>query len=262
MSMSYAVETVALTGGAEQIVYRAGDGPPLVWFHGLDGIEPELPILSGLAERFTVHAPLSPGFESVDELREILDLHDLALYYDDLLAALGLESAILAGQSFGAMVAAELAAHFPARASRVVLISPVGLWDDAVPVPDLFAVPLVEIDGFLYGDPGKAPVPADPHDVEAFVRYAQAMTTVAKFLWPIPHRRIERRLHRLTAPVLIVHGELDRWIPASYLEAWTSALPNVVDTRVVAGAGHMVHREEPEQVLAAVDAFTSVGAAA
>ena len=37
-------------------------------------------------------------------------IHDLALHYDDVLDALELESATLVGHSFGAMIAAEVAA--------------------------------------------------------------------------------------------------------------------------------------------------------
>ena len=39
----------------------------------------------------------------------------LVLYYDELLGALGLDSAALVGHSFGGMVAAEIAASFPSR---------------------------------------------------------------------------------------------------------------------------------------------------
>ena len=94
-------------------VFRAGDGPPLVWFHSLYGVEFDSRLIDRLAEHHSVYAPLAPGFNELTELDELWDIHDLALHYDDLFAALELEAVPLAGHSFGAMIAAELAAHVP-----------------------------------------------------------------------------------------------------------------------------------------------------
>src|SRR5579864_5435792 len=48
---------------------------------------------------------------------------------------LGLERPAALGQSFGGMVAADLAATFPRLFSRLVLLSPMGLWRDDAPIP-------------------------------------------------------------------------------------------------------------------------------
>ena len=53
----------------------------------------------------------------------------------------------------GLMVAAELASHCPARVSRLILISPFGLWNDAYPVTDPFTLMYVELPALLYADP-------------------------------------------------------------------------------------------------------------
>jgi pimeloyl-ACP methyl ester carboxylesterase len=70
---------------------------------------------------------LAPGFEDPADLDAIRDVHELAFHYDDLLASIARRSI---GHSFGAMVAAELAAHVPSRVRQLVLIAPIGLWDD------------------------------------------------------------------------------------------------------------------------------------
>src|ERR1700738_2789650 len=118
----------------QQVVYQAGTGPPLVWLHGLYGVEADGALLEALAEHYSVYAPLAPGFADLDELDDIRNIHDLALHYDDVMEALELPAAIGAGHSLGAMLAAELAAHFPSRVSRLVLLSPLGLWNDRYPV--------------------------------------------------------------------------------------------------------------------------------
>jgi hypothetical protein len=87
-------ETVRLASGFEQIVFRGGDGPPLLWLHGLSGVEPDHPLLAALLEHHSVIAPVAPGFHDLAELDEMQDVHDLAIHYDEVLDAVGAESAI------------------------------------------------------------------------------------------------------------------------------------------------------------------------
>jgi pimeloyl-ACP methyl ester carboxylesterase len=46
-----------------------------------------------------------------------------------------------------------------------------------------------------------------------------------------------RDLHRVTAPALVIHGELDPWIPARVADEYAAALPNATLERVP-NAGH------------------------
>ena len=175
---------------------------------------------------------------------DIRDVHDLALHYDDVSEALGLDRISLVGQSFGAMIAAELAAHVPKRVERLVLISPFGLWRDDYPVADLFARPYATIDRILWktGEPSAimddpANFPNDP--VEKAITIVQAMTSVAKFIWPIPDKGLRRRLHRVTAKTLVVFGADDAFVPAIYADEFATAIPGARKA-VIADAAHMV----------------------
>src|SRR5215208_1151436 len=190
-------ETINLDGGRRQIVYRAGDGPPLVWLHSLYGVEFDAPVIQRLARHHSVIAPFAPGFADLSELDELRDIHDLALHYDDVFDALNLIGIAVAGHSFGAMIGAGLAAHVPTRVSRLVLLSPLGLWHDDHPVADLFGIPNAEVPKLLYADPSRAPGTGQKPDVEAVIALVQGMATVAKFLWPIPDRGLSRRLRRI-----------------------------------------------------------------
>ena len=134
-------EKIKLKNGRYWQVYTGGSGPKLVWLHGLTGIMPNDPLLAALERKHTVIAPVAPGFNDLGEIDEIGNIHELALDYDDLLEHFQIDGAILAGHSFGAMAAAEIAAHFPRRAKQLVLMAPVGLWNDAYPVTDVFAEP-------------------------------------------------------------------------------------------------------------------------
>jgi pimeloyl-ACP methyl ester carboxylesterase len=247
-------ESIALGSNRQSLVYREGDGPPLVWLHSLYGVEPDAPLLAALAGRYTVFAPLAPGFANLDELDQIRDVHDLALHYDDVLEALGLSQPIVAGHSFGAMIAAELASHVPARVSRLVLLSPLGLWNDRHPVADLFGVPPADVPRLLYADLSRAPGSGPQPDVEAVFTLVRGMTTVARFLWPLPDRGLSRRLYRVRAPTLVVHGAQDSFVPAGYADDFVALLPNA-SREIIAGAGHMLTVEALDETLAAVDRF-------
>ena len=235
--------------GREQVVYRAGSGPPLVWLHSLYGVEADAPLIEALAEHYSVYAPLAPGFADLDELNDIHDIHDLAMHYDDVMDALELPEAVVAGHSFGAMLAAELAAHFPSRVSRLVLLSPLGLWNDRYPVADLWGVPAGELPKLLYADPSRAPSTGNSKpDVEKVIALTRGMTTVARFLWPIPDRGLARRLRRVRAPTLVVHGDQDRFVPVQYADDFVRLLSDARRV-LIPGAGHMLLTEALDQVL-------------
>jgi len=252
-------DAIELSKGRTQIVYRAGDGPPIVWLHAADGINPEHPLLAELAGSHTVIAPLAPGFNDLSELDEVQDIHELAMHYDDVMEALGLEEAIVLGHSFGGMIAAELAAHYPKRVGQLVLIAPVGLWNDDYPVIDVFAVPLTELPKVLFADPSLMSAPPDASsredaDIEALVTLVRGMTSVAKFMWPIPDRGLARRLDRISARTLVVFGDADGLVPARYADDFAAGIRDCT-TVIIAGGSHMVPLERSEEVLAAVEGF-------
>lgn len=255
----FAEENIEMPTGQRQVVHSAGEGPPLVWLHSLYGFDPDDPVLQSLVENHSVSAPVAPGMTDLAEIYDVPDVHDLALYYDDLLEAIGLDSVPVVGHSFGAMMAAELACHVPRRVSRLALLSPIGLWNDEQPVADLFAVPYADVAQVLFHDPSKANLASDgsdteERDVERAVALAQAMTTVAKYLWPIPDRGLRRRLHRIQAPTLIAFGEQDAFVPASYGEAFADLVPDA-RSELVGEAGHMVQVEQPLAVASLVTEF-------
>jgi pimeloyl-ACP methyl ester carboxylesterase len=250
-------ETLQLSGGHRVEIFRAGQGRTVIWLHGPHGVRKTDPVIAELAKRYSVVAPLAPGFNNVDELDDIRDVHDLALHYDDVLEALKLDRISLIGHSFGAMIAAELAAHVPKRVERLVLISPFGLWRDDHPVADLFAHPYAAIDRILWksGEPSAAMTdPANfPNDpVEKAVALVQGMTSVAKFIWPIPDKGLRRRLHRVSAETLIVFGADDAFVPAIYADEFAQAIPGARKA-VIPEAAHMVPYERTAEVMRLIE---------
>lgn len=250
-------ETLKLFGGRQVEVQRAGQGPTIVWLHGPHGLRKNDPVIEELAKRYTVVAPVAPGFNNIDELDEVRDVHDLALHYDDVLEALGLDCISLVGHSFGGMIAAEIAAHVPKRVQRLVLISPFGLWRDDHPVTDLFARPYQTVDRILWrtGEPS-GPM-ADPQNfptdpLDKAIGIAQAMTSVAKFIWPIPDKGLRRRLPRVTAHTLVVFGADDAFVPAIYADEFAATIP-AARKAVITDAAHMVPYERTFEVMQLIE---------
>ena len=91
-----AVEERTVSVWRDQIRPRvkiAGQGPPLVFFHGAYGLAWD-PFLDTLAKSNTVYAPEHPGTTpgDPDAIRLLDDLWDLVLYYYEIFDQLGLEA--------------------------------------------------------------------------------------------------------------------------------------------------------------------------
>jgi pimeloyl-ACP methyl ester carboxylesterase len=243
-------------------VLEGGSGTPVVFFHGAGGLLTDNPFLEALAQRYAVFAPEWPGYgESTgDDLLE--DMLDFALHGWDLVDALGLRQPHLIGHSMGGMIAAEMACLAPRDLSRLVLAAPAGLWLDAHPIPDIFAMLPHEIAEVLFVDPARGAAlltgGADLADIEAlkdfYIITQRRLAMAGKILFPIPNRRLSKRLYRLTAPTLVLWGAGDRLIPPAYAAPWKSL---ITDARVqtIEGAGHMLPWEQPEAFVDAVVTF-------
>ena len=173
----------------------AGDGPSLLFFHPLSGLAWS-PLLDRLAEGHTVYAPEHPGTSPGDPqaIREVQTYWELLLSYEELVSKLGLERPVGLGQSFGGMVAADLAASFPPLFSSLVLLSPLGLWLDDAPIPLMEMVSGLpsDVPKYLYAHPGSEAaqaaqaLPADPaQQAKAIAQATWNVGCTTKFAWPI-----------------------------------------------------------------------------
>ena len=243
-------------------VRELGAGAPLLFLHGAGGLLAEEPLLAALAERFRVFAPVWPGFgeEPGEELLE--DMLDFALHGLDVAEALGEGRPHLVGHSMGGMIAAEMACVDNARFGKLALLAPLGLWLDPHPIPDLFATPPWELPALLFADPaaGQKRLLAglDFGNDAALTRFmvdnARRFGSAGKILFPIPNRRLSKRLYRLRAETLLVWGRQDRLVPPAYATRWQELVP---DARLawVEDAGHMLHLEQPAAVAQAIATF-------
>ena len=252
---------IAIRDGAVRFrVLSAGRGPALVYLHSFHDRNCWPPLLERLAERFTVHAPVHPGVQGSEGVEQLDDVVDLGLAYDELLGALRLDSTLVAGHFFGAMMAAEVAALCPGRVRKLCLISPLGLWIDGKPVADVLVLPSAQLDGLLWSDHESEAArswrtwPEDEEEnAAAQIEQTQRLAVMGKFVWPIPDKGLKKRLHRVTAPTLILWGDDDRVNPDVYGQEFARRIRKARVERLV--GGHMLHLESMRAVAAAMTEF-------
>ena len=105
-------------------VERPGDGPPVLLLHGMPGTHLDFAgVMAALPHRHTV-AVDRPGYGWSEG--GPLDYPAQIDLVPELLAALGIERALLAGHSFGGLLALGVAARHPHVAAGLALIAPSG----------------------------------------------------------------------------------------------------------------------------------------
>jgi len=116
------------TGEITYVDLGEGDGPPILFLHGLGGnwqnwLE-NLP--RAAQERRTIALDL-PGFGTSPMPSEEISISLYARLVDELLERLGIGSAVIVGNSMGGFVSADLAINYPARVERLVLAAAAGI---------------------------------------------------------------------------------------------------------------------------------------
>lgn len=248
---------IAPSFGPEIDIYRGGKGAPLVYLHGFASVTPDDEMLAALAQHFEVFAPVQLGRRDLSDLDEMRDIRDLALYYDSLFDHLKLDGITLVGHCFGGMLAGEIAALSPKRIKALALISPLGLWNDAAPVADPFGVPAMALgDLFWRGATrrnDKISLSAADGTAEGMIAQANGMGSIARYIWPIPDKGLRRRLYRITAPSLIVFGDGDALVPASYADDFARAIKGA--RKLMLKGSHMIPFEQPAEIAEAIRAL-------
>lgn len=241
-------------------VWQKGRGQDLLFLHGLTGLKGCEPLLEGLAQSFRVTAPHHPGFGHSTGIESIHDVLDSVLFVSDVIEALELKTPHLVGHSFGGMLAAELAAVAPRNFGRLVLLAPLGLWDESRPVLDFFRLEPRELAISMFharSNPFARMIgAASPDATHSGPYYAliQGMAAAGRLLWPIPDRGLSRRMDRITNQALVLWGQSDRIVSPSYAQLFTDGLPKA-KSAILKKAGHMLPAELPSEVMTAILQF-------
>jgi 2-hydroxymuconate-semialdehyde hydrolase len=245
--------------------------PPLVLLHGggpgVDAGSNWASVRSRLSHDFQCLAPDLLGFGSriagsagiegprawaAARARQVLDLLDRR----------GLERVHLVGNSAaGGAAALALASLAPERIDRLVVMGGAGtgplpaavpFYDD--PTPESMRATL----GRMVADES---VHGTLLDELTAIRLRQALRPGAERAFRSMFAEVADGLPpvdltRIVPPVLALHGECDRVSPVEVSERLVDALPSA-RLRVVAGAGHWIHVDEPDEFCSLVGEFLS-----
>ena len=242
-------------GRVEIYVDVKGEGPPLLFLHPASGLYWD-DFLNRLAERHMVYAPNVPGTgpSPPQVILDVADLLDLVLLYEEAVRKLDLEHVPLVGLSFGGMLAAELAATFPRHFSRLVLLAPIGLWRDDLPLGDWVTAPPEAIPRLFFHDPDSEAARAalasqakSGDEIAAIAAEQWALGCTSRFVWPVPDKGLSRRLHRIDVPTLVIWGREDALVSCEYAEEFASRIPTS-EVVLVGGAGHALEVERLDEV--------------
>ena len=251
--------TVEVNGFPTRI-WRKGSGPKIGFLAGFGGLPRWTPFLDELAKSRTVIVPSLPGFPGGDRGHTVLDSHlDWLLAMREILDLAGLSGADLVGSSVGASMAAEVGALWPASVGKLVLIAPFGLFDEKNPPTDPWAQRGDAVPELMCADPEiwkalKTP-PEGANSIEWPIEQIRANEAAARIFWPLGNTRIEKRLHLIKAPTLLLWGEQDRVMPRAYAEIFAKGISGSVTTKIVAGAGHLADLDKPVEVAGEILGF-------
>jgi len=241
---------------------ESGTGPPIVVLHGIEKLGTEPPLHALLARGGRVIAPAHPGFGGSLLPAWIDSIDDLSYLYLDLLDWLDLNDVILVGSSMGGWIAAEMAVKCCRRLSHLVLVSPFGIKvgdRETRDVPDIFALSPDEVSRLIWHDRARAPdIASLPDDAaEQLLRHQEA---AALFLWePYMHNpKLQRRLHRISVPTLVLRGEFDGLVSEANARAYCAGIPGA-SYAMLAGAGHVPEYERPADLAAHILGFAGLG---
>jgi len=222
-------------GRSEPVVSElTGDGPPLILLHGLAGSarwwRHNVPVLS---RAFRVAAIDLPGFgASHRDARLVLDkaAGQLVATMD----RLGFERAHVVGHSMGGLVAGGLAADYPERVDRLVLVDAGFLSLD----PSIIRRVTGPIAALRWTAPSLLPVVLGDTLRSGPIRMAGATYQILQADW-------QAKLPLISAPTLVIWGEHDTICPPRIGREIIARLPGS-RLVVIRGAAHCPMWERPE----------------
>jgi pimeloyl-ACP methyl ester carboxylesterase len=115
-------------GRGVTVIDGGGDGPPLVFVHGLGGVwQNWLLNLPAFMDSHRVVAIDLPGFGASEMPAGEISIQGYAKTLDAVCEQLEIECPVVVGNSMGGFVGAEMALSYPTRVEKLVLVSAAGL---------------------------------------------------------------------------------------------------------------------------------------
>ena len=222
----------------------AEGGPAVVLVHGLIvSSRYFVPLAERLAADYRVYAPDLPGYGKSAKPSQVLNVPELADALAAWMRAVGLDRAVLIGNSFGCQIVVDFGVRYPDRITRAVLLGP-------TVDPSARSAPR-QVARWLWD------VPREPRSLGLVIARdlsdmgpRRALSTFRYML----RDRIEEKLPQLRVPALIMRGTRDPTVPQRWAEEAARLLP-LGRLVVIPGAAHTLNYNAPLEVARVVHPF-------
>lgn len=245
MSVERRAGSIELSSGT--LSYEnAGSGPPLVWLHPAGGVRWS-PVLERLAESYTLHIPVAPGFDGTERHERVTSMRALAGLFGEFIERVVESKTPLMGHSFGGWAALWLTVRRPELVTQLVVEAPAGFRPEGSP-------PLPSDPGLLrsalFAHPENAPPAIDPAKMVA--NHANLPHYGGGRRWT--DQELLARLPEIEAPALILHGTADQLVPRESVQLVRSRLKHAY-LIYVWDAAHAIQIDQPQRMLEVVESF-------
>lgn len=259
--------------GTPANVVELGEGPPLLFVHGLSGCwQNWLENMPRFANSHRVIAVDLPGFGASPMPREPISIPGYARFLEGVCDELSIDAAAVVGNSMGGHVASELAIASPQRVERLMLVAAAGI-----------SAEHVQRNAVMAG--GRIMAAIATQSAARHERYARrpglrrvALSFVVRHAdllsAPLAHElmsgagkpgflpaleavithRISERLPQIACPTFVVWGEDDRVIPVRDAARFAKLIPDV-RVEILPDTGHVTMLERPATFNALLAAF-------
>jgi len=245
---------------------EAGNGPPIILIHGfLYHTVMWKKNIDALAEKFKVYAIDLWGWGYSERLKE--KEYSFERYGKQIVGfmdALNIKKATLAGQSMGGGISVYVAAHYPERVDRLILVDPAVIPYPMTTIGKIYQFPF--IGEFMNAIPGDALMKNNIKTIwfydknkatEEYCKevlqplcimgsYAGTMFILRNVLKEPYVEKGANLLAKMSIPILIIHGREDKAIPLDRSkklnDLWKGSKLVIFDK-----AGHSPHEEYPEK---------------
>jgi len=261
-------------GRAVHVIDTGGDGPPMLFVHGLGGVWQNwlLNIPAFMGSHRCVALDL-PGFGQSALPAGEVSIQGYARVVDDVCRQLGIDEPVVVGNSMGGFVSAELALAYPTRVAKLVLVSAAGLSTEY-----LHREPLLALGRLWVGVTSRAGAQVDSVVrrtrlrrlfLQTIVRYPERLSVPLTYELVqgagadafIPALRaligysFRERLPKIEVPVLIVWGRNDILVPVEDAELFEQLIGANARKVIFEDTGHVAMMERPSRFNELLAAF-------
>lgn len=246
---------------------NSGSGTPVLMLHGFMGTKAcWLPLIEQLQPACRCISLDLLGFGESGKPKIRYDVATEVAFVRQVVLALQLDSFYILGHSFGGWVASAYALHYPSNVKGLLLAAPAGIRDDSFCGrydhlrPLLWQTPVVDWVLQLTRLGTKIVGKSEIIDkISWFRRELNAQPAARSFL--VDRMRpedavdtVEKEIHQLRVPTLVITGDRDETIPLWHSETYANEIPGA-KLAIIPNASHSLPQEYASELAALILAF-------